>query len=174
MGRGCMTRDILYALALFLAGGFGYALGRAHAHEAFNRIVGGTMDAVLLHLRDEVGEMRIARKAVTSMARTASFIAAFLKKDENPEASELTAINESLRRSQSAEVAARARFEHLYNDEKKKRKVLEVHNETLMGINRVLSKKLVAIFAVCPNGCREKVDRAGREAQQVESGSGHR
>lgn len=132
-----MTRDILYALALFLAGGFGYALGRAHAHRAFNRIVGRTMDAVILHLRDEVGEMRIARKAVTSMARAAS-----------------------------AEVAARARFEHLYDDEKRKRKALEVDNETLRSINRVMSKKLVAIFAVCPNGCREKADRARREAQE--------
>ncbi|MDE2921347.1 MAG: hypothetical protein OXR83_00545 [Acidobacteriota bacterium] len=167
-----MTLEILYALALFLAGGLGYALGRSHAHETFNRGVGATMDAMLLQLRDEGGEMRIARKAVTSMARTATFMATLLKKHGNTETQELKTINESLQRSQSAEVAARAPFEHLYNCESKKREALEGESETLIGINRVLSRKLVAILAICTNGCEERADRTRWEAHPVESRSG--
>ena len=164
-----MTWGMLYALALFVAGGLGYALGRAHAHPTSSRIVGVTMDSVLRQLREEVEEMRIARRAVTSIARTATI----LKRDEKSEARELRAITESLRRSQSAEVAARARFEHLHNWEKEKREALEGERETLIGINRVLSRKLAAIFAICPNGCRERVDRASLDTQEVESGPGH-
>jgi len=167
-----MTQDVLYVLALFLVGGVGYAVGRTQAHKAFDKIVGTTMDAVLVHLRDEIAGMRIARKAVTSMAQTATSMATVLKKDGNLEARELRAINDSLRRSQSAEVASRARFEHLYNAEKKRREALEGERETLMDINRGLSRKLVAIFAICPKSCREKADRAGWQAQEVESGSG--
>ena len=137
-----MNQDILYALALFFAAGFGFALGRDHAHKAFNRVMGETLAAILKHLRAEGGEARETRRSAAMMARLAVGFAETAEKD--PAARELKAINESLQHAKSAETTAKTRFEQLYNDEKKAREVAERRSETLRDINQGLARRMAA------------------------------
>ncbi|MDE2980867.1 MAG: hypothetical protein OXU74_06695 [Gemmatimonadota bacterium] len=160
-----MTRDLLYALVLFLTGGLGYALGRAHAHEAFDRVMGETLAAIRKHLRAEGGEAREMRRAAEMMAHVAVGFAEAAETDSA--AKELKAINESLQRAKSAETTAKVRFEQLYNGERKARKALEGERDTLVYINRSLSRRMAAAFAICRNGCLEASGRANTAAAEA-------
>ncbi len=162
-----MNQDILYALALFFAGGFGFALGRDHAHKAFNRVMGETLAAILKHLRAEGGEAREMRQSAAMMARLAVGFAETAEKD--PAAKELKAINESLQHAKSAETTAKTRFEQLYNGEKKAREAAERRSETLRDINQDLARRMAVAFAVCRNDCMEASGRASAAVATVEA-----
>ena len=162
-----MIQDVLYALALFFAGGFGFALGRDHAHRAFNRVMGETLAAIGKHLRAEGGEAREMRRSAAMMARLAVGFAETAEKD--PTARELKAINESLQHAKSAETTAKTRFEQLYNGEKKAREAAERRSEALRDINRGLSRRMAAAFAVCRGDCMEASGRAASAVATVEA-----
>ena len=168
-----MTREFLYGLALFLAGGFGYAMGRAHAHEAFNRVTGGTLAAIRKHLRAEAGEARETRRAA---AQLAFFAVDFVETAEktSPTAKEQKAIIESLQEKRSAEVAAKLRFRDVYHREKKARDAIECERDTLVCINRALSRRMAAAFATCRNGCMEASGRASIATATAEAEAGNR
>lgn len=158
----------MYGLALFLAGGFGYAMGRANAHEAFNRVMGGMLAAIRKHLRAEAGEARETRRAAAQLAR---FAVDFVETAEktSPTAEEQKAIIESLQEKGSAEVAAKLRFRDLYQREKMARDSIESERDTLVCINRVLSRRMAAAFATCRNGCLEASERASTATATAEA-----